>query len=205
MRRGAGLSQGYRTMTILIAYATTDGQTRKIARFCADRLAVRHAVELLNLDDAEGLEPSRFTAAILAGSLHMHAFQKALTGFAQTHAVALSTMPTLFLAVSLSAAGDDADDHAGLRACHAAFVAQTGWTPGVTLDVAGAFRFAEYDFFRAWVMKRIAAGKGQPVDGRTNAEYTDWVALAAAVDRWATDLAVAGGLVGAADLGVTKA
>ena len=28
-------------MDILIAYATTEGQTEKIARFCADRLAAR--------------------------------------------------------------------------------------------------------------------------------------------------------------------
>jgi hypothetical protein len=29
-------------ITVLIAYATTEGQPRKIARFCADRLSVRH-------------------------------------------------------------------------------------------------------------------------------------------------------------------
>ena len=58
-------------MYLLIAYATTDGQTRKIARFAADRLAsLGHAVELLNVEDAEGLDLARFDGAILAGSLH---------------------------------------------------------------------------------------------------------------------------------------
>jgi menaquinone-dependent protoporphyrinogen oxidase len=63
------------TMTVLIAYATTEGQTRKIARFCADRLIAQgHSVELLPLvdmaDDEALVDMSRFDAAILAGSVH---------------------------------------------------------------------------------------------------------------------------------------
>jgi menaquinone-dependent protoporphyrinogen oxidase len=58
-------------MYLLIAYATTDGQTRKIARFAADRLVTgAHSVELVNVEDAEGLDLARFDAAVLAGSLH---------------------------------------------------------------------------------------------------------------------------------------
>ncbi len=43
-------------MRILICYATTEGQTRKISRFCLDQLAAQgHTVELLRTEDAEGL------------------------------------------------------------------------------------------------------------------------------------------------------
>jgi len=177
-------------MALLIAYATTDGQTRKIARFCADRLADRHTVELLNLDDAEGLDLQRFQAVLLAGSVHLHKFQPALTAFAKANLAGLQARPTLFLAVSLAAAGQDEDDVQGLREVHAAFRAETGWVPGSSIDVAGAFRFTEYDFFRAWMMKRIAVQKGQQVDGHSDTEYTDWAALADAVDRWSAQLAV---------------
>ena len=91
-------------MQILIAYATTDGQTRKIARFAADRLAGQgQAVELPNLEDAEGLDLARFDAAILAGSLHAGGYQKALVRFASADRVNLALMRTLFLSVSLSA------------------------------------------------------------------------------------------------------
>ena len=69
-------------MKILIAYATTDGQSRKIARFAADRLADSgHAVELLCVDDAEGLDLTRFHGVIVGGSGHMGGYQKALTRF----------------------------------------------------------------------------------------------------------------------------
>ena len=177
----------------LIAYATTDGQTRKIARFAADRLAAKgHSVELVNVEDAEGLDLSRFAAAILAGSLHAGGYQKSLARFVLTEACHLSLIPTLFLAVSLSAAGTDPDDWAGLRTCLAAFEAETGWTPGRVEHVAGAFRFSEYDFFRAWAMRRIADQKGEAVEPGTDKEYTDWSALGATLDQWVAGLAKAG-------------
>ena len=172
-------------MKILVLYATTDGQTRKIARHVADGLADRgHGVELLEASDGQGLDLSRFDRAILAGSLHAGGYQAALAGFARDHAAALNAMPTLFLAVSLSAAGDDAEDWAGLRACLEEFHRETDWTPSRTAHVAGAFRFSEYGFFRAWAMKRIAAQKDSSVDPHQDKEYTDWAALDAEVAGW---------------------
>ena len=172
-------------MQLLIVYATTDGQTRKIARFAADRLADGgHAVELLNADDAEGVDLARFDGAILAGSLHVGGFQKSLRKFVTDAGTALAAMPTLFLAVSLSAAGNDPDDWAGLNDCLAEFEEDSGWTPGRVEHVAGAFRFSGYDFFRAWAMRRIADQKGEAVEPGRDKEYTDWAALALALDGW---------------------
>lgn len=172
-------------MYLLIAYATTDGQTRKIARYAADRLAGQgHAVELLNVEDAEGLDLSRFDAAILAGSLHAGGYQKSLARYAASAKAELALMSTLFLAVSLSAAGQDADDWAGLRKCLAAFEAETGWTPGRVEHVAGAFKFSEYDFFRAWAMRRIADQKGEKVEPGKDKEYTEWAELGQTLDAW---------------------
>lgn len=177
-------------MRLLVAYATTDGQTRKIARFAADRLAGQgHAVELLNVEDAEGLDLARFDGAILAGSLHAGGYQTALTRFATQNRPALIALPTLFLAVSLSAAGTDADDWKGLRLCLEEFQEDTGWTPGRIEHVAGAFRFSEYDFFRGWAMRRIADQKGEVVEPGKDKEYTDWAALILALDGWVAGIA----------------
>ena len=170
-------------MKIVIVYATTDGQTRKIARFAADRLAdAGHAVELLTAADAEGLDLARFAGAVLAGSLHGGGFQKDLAEFAGAQTTGLAAVPTLFLPVSLSAAGTDAQDWAGLHKCVADFLAQTKWAPTQVVHVAGAFRFSEYDFFRAWAMRRIADQKGEAMDPSGDREYTDWAALGAALD-----------------------
>ena len=167
-------------MKILIGYATTEGQTRKISRFCADALAdLGHAVELIPLSEASDLEVSRFDGAILAGSVHTHSYQKVLVDFASDHAAALHERPTLFLSVSLSAAGNDSSDWAGLKSIVKDFVTETGWTPDRVEHVAGAFRFTEYDFLKSWAMRWIAKEKGEKIDAHGDTEYTDWDALRA--------------------------
>ncbi|SEN49878.1 menaquinone-dependent protoporphyrinogen oxidase [Gemmobacter aquatilis] len=173
-------------MKILIVYASTDGQTRKIARFAADHLVDRgQTVELLPVAEAEGVDLARFGAVILAGSVHMGGFQAPLMAFAKEAAARLSAVPSLFLAVSLSAAGQDAEDWAGLRACVSAFQETTGWVPGQVEHVAGAFRFSSYDMIRGWAMRWIAAQKHQQIAPHEDREYTDWAALAAVLDRFA--------------------
>lgn len=173
-------------MKILIAYTTTEGQTRKIARFCADRLIEGgHNVELMRAGDAEGLDLSRFDGAILAGSVHIGHFQDDLIRFARGAAEGLSHLPTLFLSISLAAAGDEAEDWAGLEAVMVRLREATGWTPGRVEHIAGAFRFSQYDFFRTWAMRWIAARKGQRVVPGEDREYTDWEALRQLMTDWA--------------------
>jgi menaquinone-dependent protoporphyrinogen oxidase len=172
-------------MRIAIIYATTDGQTRKIARFVADHLTDNgHSVELLPAADAADLDLGRFKAGILAGAVHMGGLQPALAALARTQAGALARLGTLFLCVSLSAAGTDPKDWQGLREVVASFETETGWTPGRTEHIADAFRFTQYDFFRSWAMRWIAAQKGETVDPHADKEYTDWAALSALLADW---------------------
>lgn len=170
-------------MKILIAYATTEGQTRKICRFCADALIDGgHSVELLNLgEDEDGLDLSRFDAAILAASLHLGAYQVAIENFAETHRTTLETIPTMFLSVSLAVASGEADDLDELEQIAQRFFENTGWHPARVEHVAGAFRFTQYDFFRSLAMRWVAAKQGQKVDPNKDREYTDWEALHRAV------------------------
>lgn len=177
-------------MRILVCYATTEGQTRKICRFVADHLMDGgHSVELLAADDglaeACGVDLNRFDAAVLAGSVHVGRVQRALIEFASDLAEGFRQIPVLYLQVSLAAAGKDAEELAELERITEETVAQFGWTPAKVLQVAGAFRFSEYDFFKAWAMRWIASQHGQAVVPGEDREYTDWRALAAAVDAWA--------------------
>lgn len=172
-------------MNILIAYATTEGQTRKICRFCADVLMeAGHSVELVQVSGAAGLDPARYSASILAASVHMGRFQKEMIGFAAMHGEALSAKPSLFLSVSLAAAGEDEEELADLDRIVEDFCDETGYRPADVAQVAGAFRFTEYDFFRSWAMRYIAAIKGQKVDPHSDTEYTDWDALRRRVQTW---------------------
>ncbi|WGW02436.1 flavodoxin domain-containing protein [Tropicibacter oceani] len=172
-------------MRILITYATTEGQTRKICRFAADRLADRaHTVELLRAADAEGLDVGRFEAAILAGSVHLGKVQPELLDFANENGAALSRIRTLYLQVSAAAAGKDPAEWADLRKIADATERAFGWHPTRTEHVAGAFRFSEYDFFKSMAMRWIASQHGEKLDPHVDKEFTDWTALATVLDEW---------------------
>lgn len=180
-----------RATDILVLYGTTEGQTRKIARFIADGLTARgHEARLVDAGEAEAdLDPRAFGAAAIAASLHTGHYQSAVVDFARRHHDALNIMPTVFVSVSLSAASRDADDLDGLARCLADFEHRTQWTPREVYHAAGAFRFSQYDFLKRWALKYIAYRRGQPTDTRKDYELTDWDALGAFVDGFAAKLA----------------
>ncbi|ANT62857.1 hypothetical protein AYJ57_20420 (plasmid) [Salipiger sp. CCB-MM3] len=60
----------------------------------------------------------------------------------------------------------------------------TGWKPGHTEQIAGAYRPHEYDLFRRFVMRRIIAMKDPEAHLDSDKEYTDWAALDRLVDAW---------------------
>src|SRR5262245_46441222 len=143
---------------VLILYGTTEGQTSKIVNFVADRLR-RKGIEATLLDCADAgqdAELPAFDAALVAASLHSGGFQKSVARLVSANAAKLAAAPNAFLSVSLSAAGDDADDWRGLEKRLEDFFEDAGWRPERVEHVAGAFRYTKYDFFKRWVMKSIA-------------------------------------------------
>ncbi len=173
-------------MNILICYASTEGQTRKICRFAADLLnGLGHSVELLQATEGDQLDLMRFDRAILAGSVHVGAVQQELSDFAAAHAAGLSAIPSLFLLVSLAAAAEDPGDRAELERIASDFCGAAGWSGAGVHHIAGAFRFTQYDFFRSWAMRWIAHTRGQTVDPHSDREYTDWAALEGILKDWA--------------------
>ena len=94
----------------------------------------------------------------------------------------LQRKPTIFLSVSLSAAFSegipDAQGYAD------AFLLSTGWKPTMSLLVAGALRYDEYDYFKAQIIEHVVL-KGRKIE-RAEGDYecTDWTALFAAVDSF---------------------
>jgi menaquinone-dependent protoporphyrinogen oxidase len=172
-------------MTILIAYATTEGQTRKIARRAAAHLTMRgHSVELLPVADAADIHLTDYRGALLMASVHGGRYQPAFTAFVTAHKEALAALPAAFVSVSLSAASHEPEDAEGIAEVVRNFIAETGWTPAHVEHVAGAFRFGQYDFLKSWAMRWIAARRDPDADPEGDTEYTDWDALYRFLDDW---------------------
>ena len=175
-------SSGARKGAALVVYATTEGHTAKVGHFVANLIAeAGFKVDVYNAADL----PRRFTATgydriVVAASLHAGRHQHAIAAFLRKQAANLAKARGLFISVSLAAAGDAAEKKDALALARK-FVAGTSWNPGVILSVAGALKFTEYDFFRRWIMKRIARDHGIAADGVADLEFTDWPALERAV------------------------
>jgi menaquinone-dependent protoporphyrinogen oxidase len=67
-----------------------------------------------------------------------------------------------------------------------AFLVSTGWKPTQSLLVAGALRYAEYDYFKAQMIEHVVL-KGRKVEGlpKGDYEFTDWESLFRAIDSFA--------------------
>lgn len=164
-------------MRVLMLYASTEGQTEKIARFIAGEVKVGgHQVDLFNLNHHQPA-PVGYDRVIVGASLHMAKYQAAVTHYLRNHADMLNKQATAFISVSLTAASHDKDAWDDLEEITSHFMDSTGWRPLMVLQVAGALKYTQYDFFKRWVMRSIAKKEGRSTDTSQDYEYTDWVDL----------------------------
>lgn len=178
-------------MRILIVYGTTEGQTRKIAEFVADIIRQHgHDTAVFDASAVNEAEPARCQAAILAGSVHMGRYQRALVHHMHAWHDRLNAIPSAFISVSLSAAGDDPHERAEIDEIAQNALRDAGWHPDAVLHAAGALRFTQYDFFKRWIMRAIAKQHQANVEKTSDTEYTDWPAVKEFIELFLANLAV---------------
>jgi len=183
---------------VLVAYATREGQTRKIAEHVAATLRARNfEVDVVDVGSDEPVELPFYCAAILLASLHLRKHEREMTAFAKTNHDVLARMPTAFLSVSLAEAGAEdssrspalrAEAATGVREAIDAFVAETKLHPAHVHPVAGALLYKEYGAIVRLVMRAISKRAGGPTDTSRDYELTDWLALDRFVDEIAEGL-----------------
>jgi menaquinone-dependent protoporphyrinogen oxidase len=183
-------------LPILVAYGTTEGQTRKIAEFIAEQLRIRgHRVDLIDTATpaARQIAPD-YQAAIVGGSLHQLHHQRALVHFLKDNRVWLGAMPLALFSVSLAAALDDPDSRIEARRRLDELADECGLKPRVVRCIAGALKYTQYDYLKRQLMRMIARHHGRSDDLSADVEYTDWNDVSAFVDEFLS----AAGIPGAA-------
>jgi len=169
-------------MKVLIAYATTEGQTMKIAETIAIHVReLGHVVELIDTDRVRrDFHVDDFNSIIVAASVHQHDHQDAIELFVVASRAVLNAKPIMFLSVSLSAAFDEGRGEA--QNYIAKFIQKTGWTPSISLPVAGALRNEGYDYYQQQILEHIVL-KNREVDRpERDHEFTDWKGLMETVE-----------------------
>ena len=168
-------------MAILIAYASIEGQTGRIARFLADRAeAAGHEVRLADTRDrVEPIQLDGVEKVVLAAPVHERRHPQGFEVFLAAQKSALKDRPTLFLSVSLSAAFPEKLEEA--RDYVTEMEMRTGFSADETMLVAGAVGAGSYDYFEREVLRHVVL-RGSDVDPDGPHEFTDWDRLSEALD-----------------------
>lgn len=166
----------------LILYATTEGHTAKIVQRIAQRLqAIRHVVETHHADAVpSGLNPLAYDGIIVGASIHYGHHPRYLRVLVQRYRMALTSRPSAFFSVSLSAGGPGARPGTAQRYLET-FLRQVDWYPPQAATFAGALQYSKYGTFKRILMRMIVGMAGGDTDATRDYEYTDWET----VDRFA--------------------
>ena len=135
--------------------------------------------------NAADIDWTHVRGALVGASIHIGKHQKAAERFVKAHAVDLTSVPSAFFSVSLSAASKNAKEVEAAEKLAKAFPTACGWVPARIVSVAGRLAYREYGFFIRWVIKRIAKKEGAPTDTSRDYELTNWEE----VDALARDMA----------------
>ena len=164
---------------ILIVYGTTDGHTRKIAEVLAEDLRANLcSVDILDVAGPQWrLSPEGYDGVIVAASVHIGDYQRAVARWVRAHAPMLNTMPTAFLSVCLAVVERRIEARQEILRIMQRFLKRCGWQPTITRMVAGALPYTRYGWLKRRMMKRIIAKAGGDTDTTRDFEYTDWIDL----------------------------
>jgi menaquinone-dependent protoporphyrinogen oxidase len=163
-----------------VFFATTDGQTRRIAEaFAAHARSLgidSHAIDVTS-PRARGFSWAGVRGVVLAASVHAGAHQPEAEGFVRRNLAELNARPSLFLSVSLAICSKLPHEADAARAIATAFPAHLGWRAGRVVCVGGRLAYTQYGLLKRFVMRRIAAKEGGPTDTSRDHELTDWEQL----------------------------
>jgi menaquinone-dependent protoporphyrinogen oxidase len=162
----------------LILYATTEGQTARIAERIAQTLRRSgHAAETCPAMGATArLEAAKYDGVIVGASIHYGRHPRYLRSLVRLQRAALEARPSAFFSVSLSGGGPGAKPKAARRYLEV-FLRQTGWHPRQTAAFAGALPFSKYGAFKRLLMVVFVGLGGGDTDASRDYEYTDWEAV----------------------------
>lgn len=174
---------------ILVLFASSHGQTAKIARALEARLrAAGNEVTVRDLSVGEPPAPDAYDAVVVGSRLELGGFGRKVARYARRHGAALAARWSGFYSVSLSAASPDARGKTAVEDIIDKFEASTEWYPTRVASFAGALPYTQYGPITRFVMKRISAANGGATDTSRDHEYTDWGAVDAFADTLVADL-----------------
>jgi menaquinone-dependent protoporphyrinogen oxidase len=170
---------------IPVFYATTEGQTRRIAeRLVAifrEKGFTSRALDVAS-SGADYLDWRHVRAAVVGASLHAHRHQRSAEAFVREHVGDLNGHPSAFFSVSLAAISPMPAERDAAAQIASKLPVRTGWHPNEVKCLAGRLAYTKYGFITRLIMKRIARRQGAPTDTTRDYEFTNWDDVARLAD-----------------------
>lgn len=171
-------------MSVLILFASIEGQTKKIAKFVEGKVrSAGHEATLVDASDKMAVVTFEgYDTVILAAPVHERRHPPNFELLLTASRAELADRRTLMISVSLGAAFPNLHEEA--QEYLNEMKMRTSLEPNSELLVAGAVRPSSYDYYEAEVL-RHAVLRDQAIDPSTQEhEFTDWDALAEAVTEF---------------------
>lgn len=165
--------------SVLILYATREGQTEKVATRIFQYLEhAGIAAHLVNAADAavrNQLDFSAYDLLVFGASMHAGGLEKELVQCINSNADQIAAQQRSFFLVLLSAATQDSKLRTvSLADARQKMQKQLAVVFADTEMIAGALVYSKYSWPLRWLMRRIAARADAATDPSQDYEYTDW-------------------------------
>lgn len=186
-------------MRALIIFASSEGQTTKIAETLREELRNNKLpTDTYSLadHDADRIDIDQYDAVLIGSPLHYAEYDAKIQEFISENSAILQKLPSAFFSVSLGIRSDHVRDRREVVELTNQFFRECGFEPDMTTYFAGALKYSKYNWLKKRVMRWIANQSGEKdKDFSNDHEYTDWEA----VSQFASEFAQAMRVVEKAD------
>ena len=173
---------------VLVAYASGEGQTEKVAAVIAAVLRERgHDVTVRRVtEDAPSVE--EFDAVLVGSSVNNRAHRPEAVAYIEENVAPLADRPSGFFQLSLASAARSRWARRGATAFVDDLTDQTGWYPDRVGLFAGALKYSQYGRVERQLFRLAAAATTGDTDTSRDYEYTDWVGVESFARQFSDDV-----------------
>lgn len=159
---------------ILIIYATTDGQTRKICHRLQQLIEQEgHHVTAVSIQEEPQIDVSSFDKIVIGASIRYGKHSPLITTFIEKNRLLLESKPNAFFSVNVIArkAGKNKPEQ---NPYLQKFLKRIAWKPRELAVFAGKIDYPSYRFIDRFMIRLIMWMTKGPTDPKAIVEFTDW-------------------------------
>ena len=157
----------------LIIYSSTDGHTKSICEQIISFSSDLNKIKIVSLDDAAGLDISKYAKIIIGASIRYGKHSKDLYKFIETNKEILDQKESIFFSVNVVARKlekNTPDTNPYIRK----FLKISKWKPNKIGVFAGKVDYPKYSLLDRYIIKFIMFITKGPTDTSQSYEFTDW-------------------------------